>query len=102
LPTTRGATTEIAVSVRELTYAMEGILLVDVQLGKPVYLAGMERNGDLVDGTFASAPVDGVSPEGFIAGDALYCIDALGESGDFSVLAELLLRELKPGEAQAM
>ena len=64
-------------------YAMEGILLADIQLGKPVYLAGMNRNGELVDGTFASAPVDGVSPEGFIAGDALYCMERLGRAGRF-------------------
>jgi hypothetical protein len=83
-------------------YAMEGILLADMQLGKPVYLAGMNRNGALVDGTFASAPVDGVSPDGFIAGDALYCIERLGESGDFSLLAEVLLRELKAHELKPM
>jgi len=83
------------------TYAVEGILLADVQLRKPVYLAGMERN-DLVDGTFASAPLDGVSPEGFIAGDALYCIERLEEPGDFSLLAEVFLRDLWPHEAQAM
>jgi hypothetical protein len=83
-------------------YAVEGILLVDVELEKPVYLAGMERNGDLVDGTYASAPVDGVSPQGFTADGALYCVDVLGEPGDFSVLAEVLLRGLKPHQAQEM
>ena len=81
---------------------MEGILLVDVEIEKPVYLAGMERNGDLVDGTYASAPVDGVSPQGFTAAGALYCVDLLGEPGDFSLLAEVLLREFRPHEAQAM
>jgi hypothetical protein len=82
------------------TYAVEGILLTDVQLGKPVYLAGMERN-DLVDGTFATALVDGVSPEAFTAGGASYRVKPLGEPGDFSLLADVLRRGLKPGEAQA-
>lgn len=79
------------------TYAVEGILLANVQFGKPVCLAGMERH-DLVDGTFTSAPVDGVSPEGFTAGDASYCVEPLGEPGEFAFLAELLLREPKPHE----
>jgi hypothetical protein len=46
--------------------------------------------------------VDGVSPQGFTAAGALYCVDLLGEPGDFSLLAEVLLRELRPHEAQAM
>jgi hypothetical protein len=81
---------------------IEGILLADVQLGKPVYLAAMDRSGELVDGIFASALVDGVSPQGFTAAGALYCVDLLGEPGDFSLLAEVLLRELRPHEAHAM
>jgi hypothetical protein len=68
-------------------------LLADVQLGKPVYLAGMDRSGELVDGA---------SPQGFTAAGALYCVDLLGEPGDFSLLAEVLLGELRPPEAQAM
>ncbi|HXP63541.1 MAG TPA: hypothetical protein VN829_23760 [Dongiaceae bacterium] len=62
----------------------------------------MNRNGELVDGAFASAPVDGVSPEGFIAGDALYCIERVGEPGDSSLLVEVLLRELKAHELKPM
>lgn len=68
-------------------------MLADVQLGKPVYLAGMDRSGELVDGA---------SPQGFTAAGALYCVDLLGEPGDFSLLAEVLLREFRPHEAQAM
>jgi hypothetical protein len=67
-------------------YAVEGILLEDVQLGKPVYLAGMQRNGDLVDGTYASAPVDGVSPQGFTAAGALYGVEVLGFAAPFVVV----------------
>lgn len=85
---------------RTYNFAVEGILLAGVQVGEPVRVAGMERS-DLVDGTFTTAPVDGVSPDGFTAGNASYCIEPLGEPGDFDLLAELLLRELKPGEAQA-
>jgi len=83
-------------------YAMKGMLLADIELGKPVYPAGINRNGELVDGTFASAPVDGVSPQGFIVAGALYCVELLGEPGDFSLLAEVLLRELKAHKLKPM
>jgi hypothetical protein len=46
--------------------------------------------------------VDGVSPQEFTAAGALYCVDLLGEPGDFSLLAEVFLRDLWPHEAQAM
>jgi hypothetical protein len=46
--------------------------------------------------------VDGVSPQEFTAAGALYCVDLLGEPGDFSLLAEVLLRELKAHELKPM
>jgi hypothetical protein len=82
--------------------AIEGVLLTDVEAGKPVYLATMERNGDLVDGVFASPPVASAASDGFSVAETTYCVEALGEPGDFSLLAEVLLREMKPYEVQPM
>jgi len=81
---------------------IEGVLLVDVEVGKPAHLAKMERNGELVDGVFVSAPVASVAPDGFSTADAVYRTEPISEPGEFSPLAELLLRDLKPYEVRAL
>ena len=81
---------------------IEGVLLTDVEAGKPAYLAGMER-GDLVDSTFATSPVTSVVRDEFTTADSTYSVEPIaGEPGEFSILATILLRELEPGEAQAL
>ena len=81
---------------------IEGVLLAEVEVGKPVHLAPMERNGELVDGVSGSSPVASVLQNGFATASAAYRVDLLGEPGAFSVLVEVLLRELKPHDAREM
>jgi len=68
-----------------------------------VYLAGMERNGDLVDGVFGSSPAVSVALDGFSTASSIYRVELIGEEpGEFAPLAEILLRGLRPHEVQAL
>jgi hypothetical protein len=83
--------------------AIEGVLLTDAEAEKPVYLATMGRDGELVDGVFVSSSVTFMAQGGFATASASYDVERIGgEPGEFSILAKILLRELKPYEVQPM
>ena len=85
---------------------IEGVLLTDVEAEKPVYLATMGRDGELLDGVFVSSSVTSVTSVaqgGFATVSASYRVKRIGGApGEFSILAKILLRELKPYEVQPM
>jgi hypothetical protein len=85
--------------IKPRTYAVEGVLLTDVEVGKPVYLAGMGRNGELADGAFATSCVISMAQDGFATASTTYRIEPIGgEPGEFAPLAKILVRELQPHE----
>jgi hypothetical protein len=70
---------------------MEGVLLADVEVGKPVYLARMARDGELVDGIFTSSRVASVAQGGFTAASSIYRVKLIGwEPGEFARLAHVV------------
>jgi len=78
-----------------VAHAMKGVLLADVEVGKPVYLARMARNGELVDGIFTSSRVASVAQGGFTAASSIYRVKLIGwEPGEFARLAQNLIQEL--------
>jgi len=77
-----------------VAYAMEGVLLADVEVGKPVCLARMARNGEEAVGLFTSIPLVSVTQDGFATANPSYRIELGGEPGEFARLAQNLIQEL--------
>jgi hypothetical protein len=74
-------------------YEIEGILLVDVEVGGLVYVARTMPSGALR--LFSSSPVIAIISDGFATANSIYRVEAAGELAEFAPLAELLLREIQ-------
>jgi len=81
-------------------YEIEGILLVDVEVGGLVCVARTMPSGAIR--LFSSSPVIAIISGGFATANSIYRVELIGGGpGEFAPFAEALLRELKPGETHA-
>jgi hypothetical protein len=72
---------------------MEGILLVDVEVGKSVHVARQMPSGAVR--LFRSSPVVSIIPDAFTTANSTYRVEPIGEEpGEFAPLAAILLKEL--------
>lgn len=74
-------------------YEIEGILLVDVEVGGLVYVARTMPSGAIR--LFSSSPVIAIISDGFATANSIYRVEAASEQGELAPLAEILLREIQ-------